>query len=115
MIQDGDHLLIVTVVANEAKVDPTIPNLADRTTRLHSQQEHQGLAYILVCQVILLLQCTRLNVTVSCQASAYNEPTMLTMGSRILGQIKGILLGSISHYLTQVSVSICSEVTTLTL
>ncbi|KAJ8587355.1 hypothetical protein M405DRAFT_821720 [Rhizopogon salebrosus TDB-379] len=115
MIRGGDHLLIVTVVANEAKVDPTIPNLADRTTRLHSQQEHQGLAYTLIRQVIPLLQRACLNVTVSCQASTYNKPTMLIMGSRVLGQIKGILLGSTSHYLIQVSVSICSEVTTLTL
>ncbi|KAJ8588745.1 hypothetical protein M405DRAFT_819230, partial [Rhizopogon salebrosus TDB-379] len=116
VIRGDDHLLIVTVVANEAKVDPTIPNLADRTTRLHSQQENQGLAYILVRQVISLLQRTRLNVTVSCQASAYNEPTMLIIGSRVLAKSRGdILLGSTSHYLIQVSVSICSEVTTLTL
>jgi hypothetical protein len=56
----------------------------------HVGSEHQGLAYyILVRQAISLLQRTRLNVTVSCQASGYNEPTMLIMGSRVLGQIKG--------------------------
>lgn len=31
--------LIVTVVENEAKVDPPVPNNADRTTKLRSQQE----------------------------------------------------------------------------
>ncbi|KAJ8584346.1 hypothetical protein M405DRAFT_914978 [Rhizopogon salebrosus TDB-379] len=56
VIQDGDNLLIITVMENEAKVDPAIPN------------SHQGLTYILVRQATSLLQCTRLNVTVSCQA-----------------------------------------------
>lgn len=114
VIRDGDHLLIVTVVENENKVDPPIPNPADRATRLRSQQERQGLAYILVRQATALLQRTHLNVTVSCQAwhsknsrhmlldiVDYNEPTMLIVGSRGLGQIKGILLGSTSHYLIQ--------------
>lgn len=114
VIRDGDHLLIVTVVENEAKVDPPIPNPTDRTTRLRSQQERQGLAYILVRQATSLLQRTRLNVTVACQAwhsknsrhmlldiVDYNEPTMLIVGSRGLGKIKGILLGSTSHYLIQ--------------
>jgi hypothetical protein len=31
----------------------------------------------------------------------HNEPTMLIVGSRGLGQLKGILLGSTSHYLIQ--------------
>ncbi|KAJ8583883.1 adenine nucleotide alpha hydrolases-like protein [Rhizopogon salebrosus TDB-379] len=114
VIRDGDNLLIVTVVENEAKVDPAIPNPVDRTTRLRSQQERQGLAYILVRQATSLLQRTRLNVTVSCQAwhsknsrhmlldiVDYNAPTMLIVGSRGLGKIKGILLGSTSHYLIQ--------------
>ncbi|KAG1861714.1 hypothetical protein DFJ58DRAFT_776689 [Suillus subalutaceus] len=114
VVRDGDHLLIVTVVENESKVDPPIPNQVDRTTRLRSQQERQGLAYILVRQATSLLQRTHLHVTVSCQAwhsknarhmlldiVDYNEPTMLIVGSRGLGQIKGILLGSTSHYLIQ--------------
>lgn len=114
VIRDGDHLLIVTVVENESKVDPPIPNQVDRAIRLRSQQERQGLAYILVRQATSLLQRTHLNVTVSCQAwhsknarhmlldiVDYNEPTMLIVGSRGLGQIKGILLGSTSHYLIQ--------------
>lgn len=34
--------LIVTVVENEAKVDPPVPNNADRTAKLRSQQEVGG-------------------------------------------------------------------------
>lgn len=113
VIRDGDYLLIVTVVENEAKVDPPIAP-AEPATRLRSQQERQGLAYILVRQATALLQRTHLNVTVACQAwhsknarhmlldiVDYNQPTMLIVGSRGLGQIKGILLGSTSHYLIQ--------------
>jgi hypothetical protein len=32
----------------------------------------------------------------------YHEPQMLIVGSRGLGQLKGILLGSTSHYLIEV-------------
>jgi nucleotide-binding universal stress UspA family protein len=114
VLRDGDQLLIVTVVENESKVDPAIPNSADRALKLRSQQERQGLAYILVRQATGLLQRTKLNVSVACQAwhaknsrhmlldiVDYNEPTMLIVGSRGLGQLKGILLGSTSHYLIQ--------------
>ncbi|KAL4075190.1 hypothetical protein V8B97DRAFT_1944887 [Scleroderma yunnanense] len=113
VLRDGDEMLIATVVENENKVDPLIPT-TDRTSKLRSQQERQGLAYILVRQATSLLQRTRLNVTVSCQAwhaknarhmlldiVDYNEPMMLIVGSRGLGQIRGILLGSTSHYLIQ--------------
>lgn len=114
VLRDGDEMLIVSVVENESKIDPAIPNAADRIGKLRSQQERQGLAYILVRQVTGLLQRTRLNVTVSCQAwHAKNsrhmlldvvdhvEPTMLIVGSRGLGQLNGILLGSTSHYLIE--------------
>ncbi|KAI6035827.1 hypothetical protein EDC04DRAFT_2179583 [Pisolithus marmoratus] len=114
VLRDGDEMLIVTVVENENKVDPVLPNSTDRATKLRSQQERQGLAYILVRQATSLLQRTRLNVTVSCQAwhaknarhmlldiVDHNEPTMLIVGSRGLGQLRGILLGSTSHYLIQ--------------
>ncbi|KDR82738.1 hypothetical protein GALMADRAFT_238243 [Galerina marginata CBS 339.88] len=114
VLRDGDEMLIVTVVENESKVDPAIPNAADRAVKLRSQQERQGLAYILVRQVTGLLQRTKLNVTISCQAwHAKNsrhmlldivdhiDPTMLIVGSRGLGQLNGILLGSTSHYLIQ--------------
>ncbi|PPQ89640.1 hypothetical protein CVT25_013827 [Psilocybe cyanescens] len=114
VLRDGDEMTIVTVVENESKVDPAIPNAADRAVKLRSQQERQGLAYILVRQVTGLLQRTKLNVTISCQAwhaknsrhmlldiVDYIEPIMLIVGSRGLGQLNGILLGSTSHYLIQ--------------
>ncbi|KZT12118.1 adenine nucleotide alpha hydrolases-like protein [Laetiporus sulphureus 93-53] len=114
VLRDGDEMLIVTVIENESKIDPLIPNPSDRATKLRSQQERQALAYILVRQATSLLQRTRLHVTVSCQAwhaknsrhmlldiVDYYEPTMLIVGSRGLGNLKGILLGSTSHYLIQ--------------
>ncbi|KAL0960663.1 hypothetical protein HGRIS_005693 [Hohenbuehelia grisea] len=120
VLRDGDAMLIVTVVENDAKVDPPIPNAADRTAKLRSQQERQGMAYILARQATSLLQRTKLNVTVSCQAwhaknarhmlldiVDYNEPTMLIVGSRGLSHLKGILLGSTSHYLIQVCLIQC--------
>ncbi|KII90944.1 hypothetical protein PLICRDRAFT_39525 [Plicaturopsis crispa FD-325 SS-3] len=113
VLRDGDEMILVTVVENEAKVDPSSAAV-DRTTKLRSQQERQGLSYILVRQATSLLQRTRLNVKVICQAwhaknsrhmlldiIDYNEPQMLIVGSRGLGQLKGILLGSTSHYLIQ--------------
>ncbi|KIY67139.1 hypothetical protein CYLTODRAFT_397741 [Cylindrobasidium torrendii FP15055 ss-10] len=114
VLRDGDEMLVVTVVENDSKVDPPIPNTMDRAQKLRSQQERQGLAYILVRQVTGLLQRTKLNVSVSCQSwhaknsrhmlldiVDYNEPVMLIVGSRGVGQLKGILLGSTSHYLIQ--------------
>lgn len=114
VLRDGDEMLIVTVMENEDKVDPLIPNPNDRMTKLRSQQERQGMAYILVRQATSLLQRTHLNVTISCQAwhaknarhmlldiVDYVEPVMLIVGSRGLGNLKGILLGSTSHYLIQ--------------
>ncbi|KAJ7147476.1 hypothetical protein C8R43DRAFT_926266 [Mycena crocata] len=114
VIRDGDEMMIVNIMENEAKVDPPIPNAADRAGKLRSQQERQGLAYILCRQATGLLQRTKLNVTVVCQAwhaknarhmlldiVDYHEPQMLIVGSRGLGQLKGILLGSTSHYLIE--------------
>ncbi|KAI0372192.1 hypothetical protein BV20DRAFT_1050948 [Pilatotrama ljubarskyi] len=114
VLRDGDEMIIVTVVENESKIDPVIPNPADRATKLRAQQERQALAYILVRQATGLLQRTRLNVSIQCQAwHAKNsrhmildivdhyEPVMLIVGSRGLGNLKGILLGSTSHYLIQ--------------
>ncbi|KAI0322039.1 hypothetical protein OF83DRAFT_1096383 [Amylostereum chailletii] len=114
VVRDGDELLIVHVVENESKVDPPVPNAADRAAKLRSQQERQGMAYILCRQATSLLQRTRLNISISCEAwhaknarhmlldiVDYVEPVMLIVGSRGLGQLKGILLGSTSHYLIQ--------------
>ncbi|TFK52407.1 hypothetical protein OE88DRAFT_1400663 [Heliocybe sulcata] len=132
VLRDGDEMLLVTVVENENKIDPPTMNAVDRAMKLRNQQERQALAYILVRQVTGLLQRTRLNITVACQSwhaknhrhmlldiVDYFQPTMLIVGSRGLGQLKGcvdeqrlsqrcidlaarsILLGSTSHYLIQ--------------
>jgi hypothetical protein len=95
-------------------VDPDTPNPADRAGKLRSQQERQAIAYILVRQATALLQRTRLHVTLTAQAwhakharhmlldiVDFLEPAMLIVGSRGVGQLKGILLGSTSHYLIQ--------------
>ncbi|KAI0269900.1 hypothetical protein BC834DRAFT_819931 [Gloeopeniophorella convolvens] len=114
VLRDGDEMLIVTVSENDSKVDPPSVNAGERASKLRSQQERQGLAYILCRQATSLLQRTRLNVTISCEAwhaknarhmildiVDYIDPVMLIVGSRGLGQLKGILLGSTSHYLIQ--------------
>lgn len=77
--------------------------------------QRQAFAYILARQVNSLLSRTKLNVTIHCQAwHAKNarhmlldvidhyEPSMLIVGSRGVSHLKGILLGSTSHYLIQV-------------
>ncbi|KAI0046910.1 hypothetical protein FA95DRAFT_1606479 [Auriscalpium vulgare] len=46
-IAGGDTMLIVNVMEDEKKTDPSVPNAADRAAKLHSHQERQGLAYIL--------------------------------------------------------------------
>ncbi|KAI0300217.1 hypothetical protein BC826DRAFT_992060 [Russula brevipes] len=102
------------VMKCELTVDPPSANPGERATKLRSQQERQGLAYILCRQATSLLQRTRLNVTISCQAwhakiakhmildiVDHIEPVMLIVGSRGVNQLKGILLGSTSHYLIQ--------------
>ncbi|KAH6912543.1 hypothetical protein BKA70DRAFT_1384345 [Coprinopsis sp. MPI-PUGE-AT-0042] len=114
VLRDGDEMLLVNVSESDAKVDPSKPNAADRSTKLRNQQERQGMAYILARQVTALLQRTKLNVTVLCQAwhaknarhmlldiVDHTEPTMLIVGSRGLSHINGILLGSTSHYLIE--------------
>lgn len=114
VLRHGDEMLIVTVSENDSKVDPPSITAGERATKLRSQQERQGLAYILCRQATSLLQRTRLNVTISCEAwhaknarhmildiVDYIEPLMLIVGSRGVTQLKGILLGSTSHYLIQ--------------
>ncbi|KAH9080476.1 hypothetical protein EDB83DRAFT_2539774 [Lactarius deliciosus] len=125
VLRDGDEILIVTVSENDSKgkyvssrikptVDPPSAAAGERATKLRSQQERQGLAYILCRQATSVLQRTRLNVSISCEAwhaknarhmildvVDYMEPLMLIVGSRGVNQLKGILLGSTSHYLIQ--------------
>jgi len=116
VMRDGDEVVLVTVAEAENKLDPPAGTTVDRVNKLRNQQERQTLAYLLVRQVTSLLQRTRLNVSVVCQAwhaknnrhllldlIDYIEPTMLIVGSRGLSKLKGILLGSTSHYLIQKS------------
>ncbi|EJT98716.1 adenine nucleotide alpha hydrolases-like protein [Dacryopinax primogenitus] len=113
VLRDGDEMILVNVTESETKVDA---DATDRVAKLRNQQERSTLAYLLVRQATSLLQRTRLHVTVSCQAwharnsrhmlldlIDFYEPTMVIVGSRGLGQLKGILLGSTSHYLIQKS------------
>ena len=60
--------LIVTIIESDSKTDPAQPNTGDRAAKLRSQQERQGMAYILCRQATSLLQRTRLNVTIACEA-----------------------------------------------
>jgi nucleotide-binding universal stress UspA family protein len=102
VLRDGDELLVVHIIENESKVDPPTPGTIDRTLKLRSQQERQGFSYILVRQSTSLLQRTRLNVRIVCQAwhaknarhmlldiADYYEPIMLVVGSRGLGRLSG--------------------------
>lgn len=52
VLRDGDEMLVVTVVENESKVDPAIPNAADRATKLRSQQEVNIFSF---CRMFLTL------------------------------------------------------------
>ena len=84
--------------------------------KIKVQKDRQTGTLVLVREVTSLLQRTQLNITVTCQfLHAKNarhmlldlidflEPTMAIVGSRGLGKLKGILLGSTSHYLVQKS------------
>ncbi|WWC88416.1 uncharacterized protein L201_003327 [Kwoniella dendrophila CBS 6074] len=114
--RDGDELFLISVKEEEGKVDPKSWSNSDRAQKLRVQKERQTTALLLVKQVTGLLQRTRLNITVTCQfVHAKNarhmlldlidflEPTMVIVGSRGLGKLQGILLGSTSHYLVQKS------------
>ncbi|KAG8886293.1 hypothetical protein FRB98_001355 [Tulasnella sp. 332] len=117
VLRDGDEMILVTVQETESKLDPGEgAHTGDRLQKLRNQQERQALASLLVRQATSLLQRTKLNITVTCQAlHAKNarrlfldvidlvEPTMVIVGSRGLSHVKGILLGSTSHYLIQKS------------
>ncbi|OCF37283.1 hypothetical protein I317_06870 [Kwoniella heveanensis CBS 569] len=114
--RDGDELFLISVKEDESKVDPKAWSNSDRAQKLRIQKERQTTALLLVKQVTGLLQRTRLHITVTCQfLHAKNarhmlldlidflEPTMVIVGSRGLGKLQGILLGSTSHYLVQKS------------
>ncbi|KAG8703241.1 hypothetical protein FRC11_010882 [Ceratobasidium sp. 423] len=113
VLRDGDEMIVVNVQETESKLDEVT---TDKSQKIKNQQERHTLTYLLCRQVTGLLQRTRLNVRVFCQAIHsknsrrmlldlidYTEPTMAIVGSRGLNALKGILLGSTSHYLIQKS------------
>ncbi|WVO17257.1 hypothetical protein L204_104949 [Cryptococcus depauperatus] len=102
---DSDNRSHLDYFGEEVEQDPLGEGPNRQTTSL-----------LLVKQVTGLLQRTRLQITVTCQfVHAKNarhmlldlidflEPTMAIVGSRGLGKLQGILLGSTSHYLVQKS------------
>ncbi|OXH22069.1 hypothetical protein J008_06671 [Cryptococcus neoformans] len=114
--RDGDEIFLISVKEDESKLDPKSWSESDRAQKLRIQKERQTTTLLLVKQVTGLLSRTRLQITVTCQfLHAKNarhmlidlidflEPTMVIVGSRGLGKLQGILLGSTSHYLVQKS------------
>ena len=74
---------IVTVIESDSKTDPAQPNTGDRAAKLRSQQERQGMAYILCRQATSLLQRTRLNVTIACEAWHAKHARHMLLGSHL--------------------------------
>lgn len=116
VLRDGDEMLVVSVMETDTKLDSTDPHHEDRAARREHQMIRQSMCVVLARRATAVLQRTRLGVKVSCQAlHARNsrhmfidmidffEPTMCVVGSRGLGSLKGVLLGSFSHYCVQKS------------
>lgn len=114
--RDGDEIFLISVKEDESKIDPKSWSESDKAQKLRIQKDRQTTTLLLVKQVTGLLSRTRLQITVTCQfLHAKNarhmlidlidflEPTMVIVGSRGLGKLQGILLGSTSHYLVQKS------------
>ncbi|EPQ27704.1 uncharacterized protein PFL1_04842 [Pseudozyma flocculosa PF-1] len=116
VLRDGDETLVVSVMETDTKLDALDPAHEPHAARMEHQRTRQGMASVLARQATHLLERTRLEVRISCQAiHAKNSrhmlldlidfyaPTMVIVGSRGLGSLRGILLGSTSHYLVQKS------------
>lgn len=116
VLRSGDELLFVTVMETDSKLDPEDGQAHDKTLKIRSQQERQTRAMQLSREATSLLERTRLHVRVKCQAIHaknarhmlidlidYFAPTLVIIGSRGLSRLKGIILGSTSHYLIQKS------------
>ncbi|KAE8225019.1 hypothetical protein CF319_g2165 [Tilletia indica] len=114
VMRDGDETMIVSVMETDSKLDAVDHVFEDKQTRMQHQKIRQDMALVLARQATNLLQRTRLGVKVVCQAlhatnsrrmlidlTDYFSPTLLIVGSRGMGSLKGILLGSTSHYLLQ--------------
>lgn len=118
VLRDGDETLVVSVMETSEKLDPTHLSESAMGSAFHKENQNirQSMALVLARQATALLQRTRLAVKITCQALHakhsrhmlldlidFFEPTMVIVGSRGLGSLKGILLGSTSHYLVQKS------------
>lgn len=116
VLRDGDETLIVSVMETSEKLDHShhLDHPAVKAVHAENQNIRQSMALVLARQATALLQRTRLATKISCQALHakharhmlldlidFYEPTMVIVGSRGLGSLKGILLGSTSHYILQ--------------
>ncbi len=111
VLRSGDELFVCSVMEAADKTDSATK---DRVAKLRNQKERQTTALVLVKQTTALLNRTQLHVTVTAQAlHAKNakhlmidlidhiNPTLVVMGSRGLGKLAGIVLGSTSRYLIE--------------
>jgi len=118
VLRDGDSAIFVTVIETDTKLDTPdmYPEGSTHKATTKNQQDRLERVEILAKQAAALLVRTRLNLNITCQAiHAKNarhmivdmidfvEPTMVIVGSRGTTKIKGMLLGSVSHYLVQKS------------
>ncbi|KAK4057862.1 hypothetical protein OIO90_001081 [Microbotryomycetes sp. JL221] len=118
VLRDGDECFLVNIMETDTKFDSEDPHpsSSDKKARIVNQRERQAGVLQLTRQATALLEKTRLNVTIICQAIHakvprhmlidmidYHEPTLVIVGSRGLTKIKGMLLGSVSNYLIQKS------------
>ncbi|BGP07098.1 hypothetical protein JCM10049v2_002928 [Rhodotorula toruloides] len=113
VLREGDECILVSVMETDSKLDS---DDTSRQAKIANQRERQAPALQLARQATTLLERTRLNVRVICQAIHakvprhmlvdmidYLEPTLVLVGSRGLTKLKGMLLGSTSNYLVQKS------------
>ncbi|EGG03023.1 uncharacterized protein MELLADRAFT_90541 [Melampsora larici-populina 98AG31] len=117
VLRQGDECLIINIIETETKFDPEgAGTAADRMAKIRNQKDRQERATQIVREATALLERTKLNVKVTCQAvHAKNskhmlidcidfiKPNLVIVGSRGLSSIKGVLMGSVSHYLVQKS------------
>ncbi|GAA5841211.1 hypothetical protein JCM9279_000580 [Rhodotorula babjevae] len=116
VIREGDECIIVSVMETDTKLDQDQPDAAAKQSKIANQRERQAACLQLARGATALLERTRLNVRIVCQAIHakvprhmlvdmidYLEPTLVLVGSRGLTRLKGMLLGSTSNYLIQKS------------
>ncbi|GAA6004753.1 hypothetical protein JCM11491_002217 [Sporobolomyces phaffii] len=120
VLREGDDCFIVSVMETDTKLDSddSNPSSSAKAAKLTNQRERQSAVLRISRQATTLLERTRLNVRIICQAIHsknarhmlvdmidFHEPTLVVVGSRGLTKLKGMLLGSVSNYLIQKSSS----------